>query len=123
MKNRKLYQESDEQPISVDMKRKRWQAFGHMLRLEENAPCQQAMKFYFTQPMEAKRYSGRKRSTLPVILDQDIKLISKRYPITVVTSLESMYDLAQMKEIADDRERWRSLVELLCNDVEDDECQ
>ena len=118
--NKQLYEESNERPISLDMKENRWKAFGHMLRLDEKAPCQQAMKYYFTVPENAKRYSGRKRLTLPIILDQDIKTTMKRHPITV-TSFENLQDLNRLKEIAKDRKCWRRLVSLICSDVEDDE--
>ena len=38
-KNINLYKESNEIPISMEMKKARWKALGHMLRLDEETPC------------------------------------------------------------------------------------
>ena len=74
-RNAHVYRDSNE-PLRIEMKEKRWRAFGHILRLDNEAPCQQAMVYYFDPPQDAK-YSGRKRITLPVVLDEDLKETAK----------------------------------------------
>ena len=80
-----------------------------MLRLHEEAPCQQAMTYYFTIPEKAKRFSGRKRSTLPAILNEDIKEAAKTKTLPV-SCLESLDDLIKLKKIAENRKRWKEIV-------------
>ena len=66
-KNRYLYRDSMEIPLSIEMKKARWRTFDHMLRLHEN------MTDYFQIPPNSKRYPARKRYTLPVKIDEDLK--------------------------------------------------
>ena len=49
-RNAHVYRDSNEKPLSIEMKEKRWRAFGHILRLDNEAPCQQAMVYYLTLP-------------------------------------------------------------------------
>ena len=63
-----MYEECGEIGISKDMKETRWGTFGHMLRLPWEAPCQQAMNWYFEVPDNAKKCRGNPRTTLPVNL-------------------------------------------------------
>ena len=120
-KNKQLYEESNENPISETIKRARWRAFGHMLRLNEQVPCQQAM-YYFTVPEKARKYPGRKRSTLPVILDEDIKQAAKSNHTLPISQLEDINDLCKLKRLAGDREEWRKISSLICNNAEDNYC-
>ena len=53
-------------------KEARWRTFSHILRLPTSAPCPQSMNYYFECPPEEKKFRGRKRITLPVLLDSDI---------------------------------------------------
>ncbi len=59
------------------MKEARWRTFGHILRLPATTPCQQSMNDYFECPPKAKKSSGRRRVTLPVLLDNDITEAAK----------------------------------------------
>eukprot|EP00794_Sanderia_malayensis_P000926 gene926-233_t len=56
--NKQLYEECEERELSEDMKDTRWRTFGPMLRLPLEAPCQQAMDWYFEIPDTAKKYRG-----------------------------------------------------------------
>ena len=102
------------------MKERRWKAFGHMLRLDEQAPCQQAMRYYFDVPPNAKRYPGRRRTTLPVVIDEDIKKAA-RSNVIQVSQFESREDLKILKRVAEDRKLWRKLTSIICGNAEDDE--
>ena len=74
--NKQLYEQSGETQLSKDMRAARWSALSHMLRRHNETPCQQAMEHYFDIPVDAKKYSGRKRNTLPVVINADIKTAS-----------------------------------------------
>jgi hypothetical protein len=115
-KNKNLYKESNERPISEEMKKARWKAFGHMLRLPEDTPCQEAMRYYFEKPFNAKKFSGRQRITLPVKINEDIKNCAKTNNI-LVTNFETINDLNTLKVIASDRNEWKRFSNLICNFV------
>ena len=55
------------------MKKARLRTFGHMLRLHGKAPHQMAMTDYFQIPANLKQCSWRKRYTLLVKIDEDLK--------------------------------------------------
>ena len=101
------------------MKEKRWRAFGHILRLDNEVPCQQAMVYYFDPPHDAKKYSGRKRMTLPVVLDEDLKETAKSKD-KPVRKFECLEDLQSLRSLAVDRQTWRKLVNVVCGKAEDD---
>ena len=101
------------------MKAARWRALGHMLRRDEKTPCQRAMEFYFEIPREGKKFSGRKRCTLPVRINEDIKSASAEIPITTFDKIE---DLRILKNIAQNREDWRNLSKLICGTAEGNPC-
>ena len=70
---------------------------GHILRLSDAVPAWQAMKIYFEgAPM--KKFRGRPRTTLPVVLGQDLMRIGR--------SLRSMDDLCQLRVEAANRNKW-----------------
>ena len=60
-------------PLSIEIKKTRWRAFDHMLRLHEKTPCHMAMTDHFRIPPNSKRYLGRKRFTPPIKSDEDLK--------------------------------------------------
>lgn len=45
IKNKALYKHCKEQKLSIELKKRRWRAFGHMLLLEEQTLCQKAMHY------------------------------------------------------------------------------
>ena len=73
IKNKALYKCCKEQKLSIELKKRRWQAFGHILRLEEQAPCQKAMHYYFDAPESSKKFPGHRRITLPICIDNDLR--------------------------------------------------
>ena len=77
MKNKPLYEYCNEKVLSFEMREARWRAFGHMLRLDLEVPAQKAMDYYFDVPVNAKKYSGRRRCNLPVCIDNDLKETAK----------------------------------------------
>ena len=77
--NARLYEITQEEPISTTCKRARWTLLGHILRRGVDIPANQAMKFYFQT--KAPGFRGAKRITLPVILNEDLAEISTPTPL------------------------------------------
>ena len=121
-KNKNVYKESGEIPLHVEMKLMRWRAFGHMLRLPLQTPCQLAMQYYFERPLDAKKFSGRKRSTLPVKIDEDVTAQTTKNKILPgnVMGFKTMDDLITLRNVAQDREQWKLLTEVVV-DVQGEE--
>ena len=112
MKNKPLYEHCNEKVLSIEMREARWRAFGHMLRLDREVPAQKAMDYYFDVPTNAKKYSGRRRSTLPVCIDNDLKETAKRTQIPV-QKFATRQDLEQLRRLASDRVAWKALSKLI----------
>ena len=111
-KNRYVYRESMEKPLSLEMKKARWKTFGHMVRLHEKTPCEITMTDYFQIPPNSKRYPGRK-STLPVKIDEDLKEV-KRNNNLIVSKFETIEDLQKLRNIAKERSQWTKFSSLIC---------
>ena len=123
-KNKDVYHESNETPMNVQMKKMRWRAFGHMLRLPLSTPCQQAMDYYFEKPDGAKKFSGRKRMTLPVKLNEDITTCIEqgRSLPEDITSFQNKDNLTKIRNVAANRETWKQLQEVIYGDVQGEGC-
>ena len=117
MKNRDVYKKCSEEPISVSMKKMRWKAFGHMLRLPTDTPCQQSMNYYFEINKNQKCFSGKPRITLPTTINQDIKeAVSETNNINFINhveSFESREDLENLRKVANDRKVWKTVINKL----------
>ena len=78
------------------------------------------MIYYFPPPTNNKKFSGTPRMTLPTAINQDIKnAIQTDQTFTTITQFKNINDLFKLKEIAQDRTRWRELVDTIC--IADDE--
>ena len=115
--NKQLHEQSGECQLTDDMRAAQWRASGYMLRREEETLCQQVMKHYFNTPADTKKFTGRKRNTLPTVISEDIKTTSAncRLPFSKFDSAE---DLRTMKSVAGDRVMWKSISNLICNHAE-----
>ena len=108
MKNKLLYERCNEKVLSSEMREARWRAFGHMLRLDREVPAQKAMGYYFDVPLNAKKFRGRKITTLPVCIDSDLKDAAKLKQLPV-QQFANKHDLEQLRRLAADREAWKAL--------------
>ena len=113
--NKQLYEKSREKPLSAEMKEARWRTFGHILRLPTSTPCQQSMNYYFECPPKAKKFRGRKRITLPVLLDNDIVEAAKYHQRLQIRQFKTRKDLDILRHLADDRNGWKNLTNLICS--------
>ena len=116
MSNKRLYEECNERELSLDMKLARWRTFGHMLRLPLETPCQKAMQWYFEKPRNSKKYRGNQRTTLPVVLHNDIVEASKIQEFGV-QQFKTTEDLEKLRELGVDRKNWKGIVNLICSVV------
>ena len=90
--------------------------FGHALRLAKETPAQKAMEYYFTPKYEYKQFKGKTRTSLPVVLDRDIKEFHKTNPNSIeMTKFESIEDLQLARTLAKDRGKWKKIVKMICN--------
>ena len=72
--NAALYRRCRCHPISEDVKSARWRLFGHVLRMPQDAPAQQAINYYFADTGVAT-FRGRPRTTLPTALSADLRRV------------------------------------------------
>ena len=119
--NESLYKKTNEKPISLTMKEARWKLFGHILRRDPSIPANMAMKFYFEKATN-KGYRGKPRTTLPVVLNQDLDdyyqltephLSDHNY--TRRLKINNKEDLENMRKLAEDRRNWRKFVHGIIN--------
>ncbi|KAI0240268.1 hypothetical protein LSAT2_009045, partial [Lamellibrachia satsuma] len=78
----------------------RWRLFRQILRIDEEAPANEAKSAYFqTDGLEG--YRGRPRTGLPGTLDADLPHIGIR--------LKTRADLQQLRRIAKNKTEWKTL--------------
>ena len=100
-----MYRNSSDEILSLTILENRWKLFGHTMRLHEDTPAQKSMKFFFTES-KAGRFKGRLRINLPWKLNEDLTRYS-----TSGMNLKTNEDLETLKEIAQDRKRWKELTD------------
>ncbi|GFS02714.1 hypothetical protein ElyMa_004614100 [Elysia marginata] len=74
--NRSLEKKCEQTPISLEVLQARWRLFGYVLRREPSIPANKAMAFYFHD--NAKRARGRPITTLPMTLNNNLKILQNR---------------------------------------------
>ncbi|XP_065193065.1 uncharacterized protein LOC135824262 [Sycon ciliatum] len=98
--NIELYRRCQSQPISEEVHRRRMTMLGHVLRLPEDTPPQQAMALYFNPPNTAK--PGRPLTTLVTQIQQDC--VHRQTPLKRSPHLQSL------RQKASDRQVWKAFV-------------
>ena len=76
------------------------------------------MNCYFECPPKAKKFRGRKRITLPVLLDNDIVEAAKYHQRLQIRQFKTRKDLDILRHLADDRNGWKNLTNLICSVVQ-----
>ena len=113
--NTELYKKTGEQPISSIMRKSRWELFGHIMRRDRQIPAYMAMELYFDTNSNGKGFRGKRRTTLPIKLQEDL---DKTHNVTEVQTdhnyhkrikLNNKADLEHLRSIAQDRKDWRTL--------------
>ena len=116
--NKQLYEKSIEKSLSAEMKEPRLRTFGHILRLPTSTPCQKSMSYYFECPPKAKKLRGRKRITLPLLFDNDLAEAAKYHQRLQKRQLKTREDLDIVRHLANDRNGWKNLTNLICRVTE-----
>jgi sorting nexin-29 len=101
--NATLYMLSNSEPLSIQITENRWQLLGHILRSDVNAPANKAMEYYFNNIIDRQLYRGRTPSTIPNIINSEIKLVS------TTQKFENATNLKEFRIIAQDREAWKRI--------------
>lgn len=103
VKNASLYKMTRPRPVGDRIRHARMRMFGHALRMNSQTPAQLAMDHYFTN---GRRRRGRPQPTLPSRLDADMQKAG--------LSFKSQRDLASLRTVASDRERWQEVIKKSC---------
>ena len=87
--NIKLYETTKTVELKHILRQARWRLFGHVLRMSNETPAKLATTQYFNTITggEVKRFRGRPRKTLPVLLDEDLKLAHQHYTTSSLNCL------------------------------------
>ena len=99
IKNEELYQRTDEQKWSEKIRRRRLKWLGHMLRLPELSPAQQALQEAL-RPV--KRPRGRPKNTWIQLINKDLK------------QADLKLGSSKLIDAVSDREVWNDLIEGVC---------
>ena len=117
--NKNLYKRCKESPLSTFILKSRWKLFGHILRLNKECPANKAMIFYF-ENINAKRFSGNPRITIVKTLNNDIKRTKEKEPSFPIRKLTTSEDLDYIRQLANDKIGWKSIVRIIHNVAEDE---
>ena len=107
--NKKLYKITNSEPITITITERRWKLLGHILRLPANCPARKAMKYFF-EYRSAKKFLGRKRTTIITTLNKDIKRTKQKFPSFPVVPLISQVSLQNTYTKAKNRKLWLKIV-------------
>ena len=108
--NKSLYRICQEKPLSLQILSARWSLFGHILLRDKNIPANKATRAYFIP--NGNKLRGQPKTTLPIVFNRDLSLIQD--PIR----LHSSKDLAEIRELAQDRKCSRGLTSRIEKAVE-----
>ena len=111
--NKAVYEICKAEPLSLEVIKRRWRYFGHVLRLDLNTPAAKAMKFYFVKIEGSKKFRGRPRNTIVTTLNDDIlSLFSSKNTITEkynIKKITSYLDIENLRRLAFNRNVWKEL--------------
>ena len=94
--NEELHRRAEIEPISTQVKRRRWRWIGHVLRQQTTALTRIAL--WWTPDGQRKR--GRPKETWRRTVEREMK--------------EKGWTWGRLERVSADRHRWRALVEALC---------
>ena len=114
--NQELYQQTESKPISVGITELRWTMLGHTLRLPEETPGNMAIKQHYRRKVEQtdiprkSTRRGRVLTTIPRLLQLDIKKLAKR---ASMDELSTGTHLAILRKKAENRDNLKKGVKLI----------
>ena len=98
--NKELYKRTNEEKWSQKIKKRRMSWLGHLLRLPSETPAKQALHEAL---IPVPRPPGRPKTTWISSINEDLKKIDPTLKLSI--------DSNEVLEIAEDRRRWRKLVQ------------
>ncbi|CEG41279.1 uncharacterized protein PHALS_11636 [Plasmopara halstedii] len=107
--NDDLYTRTGAEPLRYHLLKRRWTLFGDILRLSmktPDIPAYRHMEAYFG-PSDQPKFRGRRRTTLPEVLDADLRTLPDDY------RLRRPADLYLLRCHAQDRKEWKRLIQSL----------
>ena len=108
--NKNLYELTQTKPISQIARERRWVFFGHVCRLQPDTPARQIMHSFFIADTLIKRRSGRPASSIVRVLQEDLdRSFNKHHRI-----LRTEKDLCSLEALAQSREGWKRLMNVVC---------
>jgi hypothetical protein len=113
--NKDLFEKCKIKTIEHDMGIARWKMLGHTLRMTNKTPAKQAMIYYFSQS-ESQSFRGHPRTTLPTLINEDIKELqeNKEANVSALLNLPEQFktieDFKQLEEIAKKRKQWSKII-------------
>ena len=116
-----LYIRTKTQPVSILLLQARWRLLGHILRGDKNLPAYQIMLTLLarrgghSQPVKKPTWKGGKKKLLHKALQEDLNLLDEdmRTHHFCVLEFKDHHDLVQIRERAQDRDRWKESVQAL----------
>ena len=94
--NEELHRRAEIEPISTQVKRRRWRWIGHVLRQQTTALTRIALRW----TPDGQRKRGRPKETWRRTVEREMK--------------EKGWTWGRLERVSADRHRWRALVEALC---------
>ena len=104
--NDQLYVRTKTEPLRFHLLCRRWRLFGHILRRPASIPAYRFMESFFKLSKTGK-WRGRRRLTLPMVLDADLQTLSAGHRLLRAP------DLYFLRLCAQDRAAWKDLTEAL----------
>ena len=107
--NTSLYEVCGCTALSHRVRKARWRLFGHILRLDRDAPAQVALDFAMNEGHHLWRARrGRPPTCLLTVLRADLKPIG--------LTMKNASDLRRLRELASNKDTWRGLGRQLTGD-------
>ena len=101
IRNRELYRRCRAVPVTERVRKARWTLLGHILRMDDNCPPVQALKFALTCGTMFLGRSGRPRITLLNTIQADLKAHGIQF--------FDIDDFETVRNLASDKAKWQSM--------------
>ena len=101
IRNCELYRRCRAVPVTERVKKARWTLLGHILRMDDNCPPVQALKFALDSSSMFFGRSGRPRITLLNTIQADLKTHGIKF--------FDIDDFETVRHIASDKVKWRNM--------------
>ena len=113
--NAELYNKCGAVELQFAIRGARWRMLGHVLRMTKDTPAKHAMIYYFSNRKDG--FTGRPRTTLPIIIDKDLKAMAKQTSthhnqneLDIPKQLTDLSDMEKLETLANSRQKWKSIV-------------